>query len=431
MARTPRGSRLVRSLTLLPAFAVFAQSAGAQEIVPTAEDEAKLAVLQEFLEGIEDFLPTVNLYDTAALPVTFPFRDERAHIVIDVDFGDGTTLPFMLDTGAPSIVRDEIGAAHGGDVVAEMVNIAAGNQIAWHPLLLVDEIGIEGALTIGNATVETGWDASGTLYCVTPNGLIGAQAMRNAIWQIDYGAQEITVAEGLDGLDHVEGAIELPFTIKPDTLSPTPEVELQVGDGTLRFLIDTGGGNPLVVSEVALASVGIEVPADAPRSANFIGGAGADYEAMIRSLVLPVGVAGTEFETTVFVADGLAPGADGNMGHVFLSNFVVTFDWSTQTVYLDPIAEDGSVELFADAGSAAVGFQDGQVKVTSLAVGGPSDEDGLSLGTVVTGIDGTDVSGLTLDEFCALEIPEEFTIATEDGATYEIEQLEGFFTGSN
>lgn len=404
----------------------------AQDFQATPEDAAKLEVFNEFRANIDSFLPTVNLYEGAELPVTFPFRDVMAHVVVDVTFDGETALPFMLDTGAPTIVTDALAEAWGGETIFESPGLAGGGALVWTPTTLIPFATIQNALPITSLTAGTGWQAGGAFYCITQHGLLGAPAMRNGVWQIDYGANEITVAASVDQLYHIEGAIALPFFIKPDTVSPTPHVQLQVGNGTLEFVVDSGGGIPLTINTEDLASVGVEIPETAPQMANLAGGAAGSFEIALTALQLPVGVAGTEITTTVFVGDGMAPGVAGNMGHMFLKDFVVTFDWSTETIHLDPLAEDGSVPGMTDAPAAGVGLQpDGSLMVTSMALGGRADEAGLTLGETVIAINGQDVTGNDPDLYCDLSAAGIETITTDAGQTYDVSEIEGFLRGKD
>ena len=134
----------------------------------------------------------------------------------------------------------------------------------------------------------------------------------------------------------------------------------------------------------------------------------------------------TELLTTAVVGDGLAPTTDGNMGASFLKNFVVTLDWSTQTMYLDPLFEGDRVPL-PGAASVGVGFRGDDLAVTSIAKGGPADEAGLTLGEVVTAIDGTDVTDISADAFCELRKAPFETVTTASGQSYDAGMLEGFF----
>ncbi|WP_366194731.1 hypothetical protein [Meridianimarinicoccus marinus] len=399
----------------------------AQDTELSPQDQAKLDTYNAFRADIASFLPTVNFYDTAALPVTFPFREVMAHVVVDLSFDGETALPVMLDTGAPTILTDALIEARGGETVFEAPGLAGGGAIVWTPTTLIPSATVQGTLAIDSLTAGSGWAADGAFYCITQHGLLGAPAMRNGIWQVDYGANEITVAASLDQLDHIEGAIALPFTIKPGTTSPTPHVQLQVGNGTLEFVVDSGGGIPLTINTKDLASVGVEVPESAPKMTNIAGGAAGAFEFTLNALQLPVGIAGTEITTTVFVGDGMAPGVAGNMGHMFLKDYVVTFDWASETISLDPLATDGGLSGMTDVPAAGVGLQpDGSIMVTSMAVGGRADEAGLVLGETVVSINGQDVTGNGPDLFCDLSAAGIATITTEAGQTYDVSDIEGF-----
>jgi len=83
--------------------------------------------------------------------------------------------------------------------------------------------------------VETAIDHADLLSCLADAGIIGASLMQEAIWQIDYGAQRLTIAASVEELDHVEDAIRLEFTPASDA-SPSPLVSLPAGEGTLTRL---------------------------------------------------------------------------------------------------------------------------------------------------------------------------------------------------
>ena len=422
------GHRFVASFLLATVATIGPVSA--QDVKITEEDKAKFEIFKEFLKGAPEFLPTVNIIDPTILPVTIPFREVQEHVIVDVDFGDGVALPFMLDTGAPTYVTPKLAAAYGGDVIVESGGLAGGNVITWSPLMRMSDLTIGGKLPVAEPTGEIGWSSEGAFYCVTPNGLIGAPLMRNAVWQIDYNLQEITIAAVIGQLDHIDGAIAVPFTIKENTISPTPRVQLGIGNDTLEFVVDTGGGIPLTINTADLASVGIELPEDAPTSAALAGGAAGSFEMQLAASTILIRFGDTELMVPVTVGDGMAPGANGNIGHTFLKNFVVTFDWSTQNIYLDPLFEGNTLPALPDPSGAGIGLQGDQLLVTSLPKGGAADQAGLTLGETVSKVNGKDVSGITQDEFCELQESILSTITTASGKTYDISPIEGFFSGA-
>ncbi len=426
--KSPRrcGSVLASAPALLIAM-TFAAPVFAQEIELTEEDRAKLEAFKAFQDNIAEFLPTVNKIDPSILPITIPFREVREHVIVDVDFGDGVPRPFMFDTGAPTYVTPEIASVHGGDVIVEAGAMAAGNKLTWSPLMRMSDITLGGKLPVADPTGEIGWSSEGAFYCITTNGLIGAPLMRNAVWQVNYGTQEITIAAEVGQLDHIDGAIAVPFGHKENSPSPTPEIELGVGDGTLKFLVDTGGGIPLTINTADLASVGVTLADDAPRTGVLAGGAAGSFEMQLVAQTIPIRLGDTELMVPVTVGDGMAPGANGNVGHSFLKNFVVTFDWSTRMIHLDPLFDGNALPPLPEPSAAAIGLEGNKVQVTSVPKGGPADQAGLALGEVVTAVNGTDITGITPDAFCELTEGEIDTITTASGQTYDASRIQGFF----
>lgn len=401
----------------------------AQQLDLSETDKQKLVALAAFLENLDDILPTINRIDPTALPVTIPYREIQSHVVIEVAFGDGDPVPLMFDTGAPTILTPEITNTHGGEVLAEMGGAAGGGRLQWNPLVMIPSMTVGDRLKIENASAETGWSSAGAFYCITQHGLFGAPAMRNAVWQVDYGTKEINVAASVDDLDHIEGAIALPFTWNENTISPSPIVELGLGDGKLTFIVDTGGGIPLTVNSADFASVGLKVPEGAPTSDTIAGGAAGEFRSTVSGVTLPIRFGETELATTVIVGDGMAPTTQGNMGHGFLKNFVVTFDWSTKMLYLDPLSEDGSVPKIGDGASVGLGHDGEKVYVSAVARGSPADRAGLTLGETVTHVNGTDVGGIPQADFCDIQELTLETITTEAGKSYDAKMIVGFFAG--
>ena len=66
---------------------------------------------------------------------------------------------------------------------------------------------------------------------------------------------------------------------------------------------------------------------------------------------------------------------------------MVTFDWSTKTMYLDPVAADGSFGTAAPT-AGGIGWNGTNVVVSKVAKGSPAEQAGMKLGDVVSSVDG-------------------------------------------
>lgn len=383
----------------------------------TAQDD-------ESSESMADY----NTIDSATLPITIPFDWNLRHAIVDVDLGaDGDAVPFMFDTGAPTIITNAALEANEGQIIGDMQNVAGGDVVYTIHLAMIDTLSV-GDLTIDQLLLQDGWqEPPNALMCVTENGLFGASSMYNAVWQLDFTSDTINVAASVDDLDHIEGALAVPMTPAEGGISPTPYVQLPVADGELVFIVDTGFGAGIAIEPESAAAVGIEPGADAPTVDGIATGAAGSFTAPQQYVRTPITFGDQTLDVPVVIGSGFAPGVDGNIGIGFLSNFVTTFDWSTNTMYLDPIGEDGSVALPVTPMSVDVVWAGDSVVVGGVAQGGPAAEAGVVPETPVSMLNDTSTEGMTIADFCGVVVEGVDSITTEDGATYEVTPVEGFF----
>ena len=98
-------------------------------------------------------------------------------------------------------------------------------------------------------------------------------------------------------------------------------------------------------------------------------------------------------------------------------------------MYLDPLAEDGSVPMPNPPGGGSFTWDGEKIIVGSVVAGSPAAKAGLTLGQTVTAVDGQSVAEATIDDFCALfTAGAHQTLTTEDGTTFDIGPVEGFYS---
>lgn len=359
--------------------------------------------------------------DPSTLPVTLNYDYLADHIVVDTGFGTDETFPMMLDTGAPLNVSADLVTKFGFPVTGQQESAAGGGTITS------DVIGVD-TVTMGGLTVDrvqglTPWvDTSNPLSCVTENGLVGGNVMRDAVWQIDYQAKTVTVTESTEGIDHVTGAIAIPY--QPKGLGESPLVGFALGDSGLPFLVDTGSSFGVVAAPADLERVGVNIPADAPTVKTRIAGAGGTFDLDLPYVTSSLGLN----ETTTIeypIAAGDIVQNIGNIGNAFLSQFIVTFDYPNATIYLDPISDDGTVAPPTIPG-ATIGWDGKTAIVSSVAVGSDADKAGLKVGDVVIEADGTPIT--SQPEFCATFTGPAVQEITTEAGTFDAGIVEDFFT---
>lgn len=371
--------------------------------------------------------------EMATLPQTIPMTRVAGHLAVDAILGDDDEpLAFMLDTGAPVVFAQHVVDQHGGAVAGAVLTTGVDGTARRSDVVPIE------ALALGEARFRdvagiVGWvDQDNPLACVTTNGLLGANLMKDAVWQIDYQASVVTIAPDIEGLDHVDGAIALGSTGSTPT-SPSPVLELPIGDGEMAFLLDTGSDGALTLHPADLTAVGLGQSATSPTVELVGAGAGGSFATELVYVDVELRLGGSTVTYPVATSEALAPGL-GNIGNAFLRDFVVTIDWPRNTIYLDPVAPAEGVSLPSEPASAGLTWDGEHVTVGAIVKGGSADEAGLDLGTVISTVDGRSYENATFDDYCRLVTavspgasPATTTLVTEAGETYVIGVEEGFF----
>ncbi len=363
--------------------------------------------------------------DAAALPVTVPYREVAGYPVIDVTLGDGSrTVPMILDTGAPTIVSAEVAEVFGGGSTGTVSTASVDGQVVTSEVVTLPLLSIGAAAFTDVGAVVGALEPGNPFYCLTDAGFIGASLMQTGVWRIDPADRHAspsrpaqTTCAGLDD------AVRLDFARASD-VSPSPLVELPVGEGTLRVVLDTGSDGWLAVSPGDLDSVGGVLRTDAPTqevlATTFEGITGS--RVAWSSATLGLG----EPRTMPIATIDTLPDGQGNAGTDLLRHFIVTLDWGEDVVYLQPLDEAPAPSVPA---SASVAWDEGFV-VGSRVLGQPGAEV-LELDTSVEAIDGRDVSGAPFDDFCRhlLDGPDTYqmTVAGVVPTTVGVAPVEDFF----
>ncbi len=322
-----------------------------------------------------------------SLPVTLPIRYVAGQVVVDVRLGDDeTALPMLLDTGAPTAISDSLAAIHGGDAAGTVSTLTIDGQVTSSPVVPLRRLRVGPAEFRDVGAVETAIDRADPLWCLADAGLIGASLMRDAVWQLDYGAQRLTIAPSVEGLDHVERAIQLDFEPASD-VSPSPLVSLPTGEGRLTFLVDTGSDGWLTAHPADLARIGSEVAPDAPAIALLASTAGGRIATRLAWTTADVSLGDRQLRDLPVATTTVLPEGQGIMGNAFLDDFVVTIDWPAGVLYLDPVAGDPHPDVPM---SVSATWHDGYV-VGSFVEGAPATA-GLELDAPILTIDGEDVT---------------------------------------
>ncbi len=244
----------------------------------------------------------LGVIDPSTLPVTIPFTYVDNHPIVETGFGTAETFPMMLDTGAPLNVSADLVTTFGFPVVGQQQGEAAGGTIT-SDVVGVDTVTL-GDLSVSTVAAITPWvDKANPLSCLTEYGLVGSNVMKDAVWQIDYQAKTVTVTATTDGIDHVTGAIPVPFRTPGDTPDGSPNIAFGIGNDGLIFLVDTGSDGGIITAPQQLESVGVTVPKDAPVVKSLVEGAAGSIPLDIPFVTTTIDLGGKKIDYPVGAAD--------------------------------------------------------------------------------------------------------------------------------
>ena len=368
--------------------------------------------------------------DRSTLPVQLPLRELGGAFVVDATVGaaPGTPVSLMLDTGAPTTVLPDLADRVGGDPVGSVEEVTLDGVRTRRDIVPVGRLALGGATFDDVAAVEGSFALDHPIRCITDDGFLGADVMADAVWQIDPAAGRLVIAPSLDGLDHIEGALRLPFTPSTEA-SPSPIVELPTQTGRLRVVVDTGADGWLAVHPDDLDAAGGVVKPDAPARCASVWTSGPGPFTRIRYGSADVRL-GERLVTGLPVAtvDALMPGL-GVLGTEFLRHFVLTVDWPGRAVYLDPV-DPGGIDGLRPSPPllATVGWDGHDLTVSSMVDVPEATDAGLAIGLPVRAIDGRDASTLSSADACALVLDPTgpFDLTKTDGTTVRIDEVRGF-----
>ncbi|GAC1571813.1 MAG: hypothetical protein NVS3B7_02200 [Candidatus Elarobacter sp.] len=291
--------------------------------------------------NLVEFPPAVR---TVALPAQFG----RAHIVVRVTIG-GRGLDFLLDTGASGIFIDAA-VAHelGLEAYGQRSTVGAGRYATARTIVREMRVGDLVMHDVAAQTIPQGWNESGGMKSV---GLLGYDFLAELGVTIDYEHEQVTVVRRSDFQPPTDPhTTALDVRLGGGQPFATVSVNGAVGD---RFVLDTGGAGPLLVSD-AFASRHPEALRDGggvvravPLALHGVGGAIGTRAFRIANLR----VANVRFTDVVGYRitsrDANAVPTDGNLGPDFFRLFTVGLDYANDRIYLEPNA----------SGRAAIGFE--------------------------------------------------------------------------
>src|SRR5690606_34040014 len=269
--------------------------------------------------------------------VEVPFTLENGLIIIPVTI-EGETYRFLFDTGAPNVISTELSSKLTTKRKRSFrTSDSQGNQTILDYVSL-PKIEIQGASFINMTAAVADLKKTDAIACLGIDGLIGANLMRKASWQIDNLNRVLRIAFNFEKLHLPEGSFVIPFSTE---VTGTPVLHLKIGNTDIKKIqMDTGSVGSITTDMDSYKSVLMHETVLAKRSSYGVSSVGLFGTAVndsifqlevqqitLGDLVLENQI--VEFKQAIISLLGMA----------FLKNFLVTIDWSKNLLYLYPQRE--------------------------------------------------------------------------------------------
>ncbi len=339
----------------------------------------------------QPFNPLEALQSGAVSPTVFnediAFSRTADEVVIGVEIGSAKVTA-MFDTGAPCIIPTSLMKQLNLKPIGYVsVTDVAGNSVQ-QPVVMLDRVKLGGATFSKIAAVVSDLDVP-EIKAMGVQAVIGANLMRHAKFQVDYGKARLRFSNQIDSLKKPD---DKPVAFQPSA-SGTPYIRMSVGKLTITsVMLDTGNSGGLDLPSMYLQAI---APDGNPKFPH-IRRIGTDSQALFGTV--GSGTVIGWFDKSA-LGDHQAPATivtfvgqdDPIVGNRFFGEGVITFDWAANKVYLRDTDKMG-LGVYSGYGWRPR-ISEGRIVVANLVVGSAAEKAGLKPNDVLLRVNDLDLAG--------------------------------------
>ncbi len=329
--------------------------------------------------------------------VEVPFEYRLGLVILKVTINNND-YDFVLDTGAPNVISEELANTLNIKPIAVQKVEDSQNSKSNLGFARMDNINIGGLDFINTGVVISDIKSSQEVGCLNIDGFIGSNLMRKAIWKFDYQNQIITITNTLSSLDIPSERKKIPFFSE---ITGTPLCDISINGHTEKnVVIDLGSNGDITLSNKTYDKI---------RKNNI------DISKMTLYGMGSSGLYGTgEVDTLNFViASDITFGdirlkkqivefskGSSTIGMNFFKNYDLIINWFNKEILLVRNSEyDYSIHV-------GFGFswllEDEKLIVGSLTAESNAVKIGLKLNDQIIGINGEDYTSISAQRWCEL-----------------------------
>lgn len=325
---------------------------------------------------------------------TLPFNFDQGLPIIKVSI-NGSQYNFLLDTGAPTVISNELAAQLKPKLIKRSkVGDSQGNE-GRQDFVSIEEIKIGQLQFTDVGAIVIDLKKSFEVKCLGIEGIIGSNQMSNAIWEIDYKNKNITINDNFSGFREPKEAAKLPFLEMAIQKTPLVKVRIDSIESNL-ITFDTGANGA-----ITLSALPFEKTIKTYRKIKSYGNPSSGIYGMgERDTIITAKVPFLKMGT-LKLNDQIVTFEDKSslvIGNGFLKNYKTTLNWKTKAIYLEPFdtLKNRSLEGFG----FGIRYSDRKPVITIITHGTDAERSGMQVGDEILEIDGINLLALSEEETC-------------------------------
>ena len=295
--------------------------------------------------------------------VEIPFEMKLGLIILKVRI-QGEDYDFLFDTGAPNVVTNELASKINLKPVGQNQTKGSQGHKEKVDYAYIDTLSIGGIQYLQTGTGIMDFNRSNEISCMEIDGILGANTMRNSIWQINYQKQIMTIVSHMDSLTFPANLDTIPFTTKA---TGTPVIDINVGSVVQHYVtLDLGSSGHIDLSHKMFNEILKKEP-DMPKNFAYGNSSSGIYGVGAPDTINYFKPDSIQFGTVQLanqICHASVKKTASTLGTRFFENYIVTLDWNQKHVILDKVKEYDHSEM-ENLGYSKL-LYDGKLKIAKI-----------------------------------------------------------------
>lgn len=325
------------------------------------------------------------------------FKEENGKIILPVEI-QNNVYDFLFDTGAIAVIDNEVlKNLKSQKVTSQKVKDYVGkkSKLNYHKL---EQVSIQNIHFRLAGVVGADFGLIKSKDCSGISGIIGANWMKKALWQIDFQQQKLRFTSRIDSLQIPANSDTIRFI---PNLQGTPAFKFSTSNGMQKdMILDTGSPGNLSMPANGFSKE--------ERNAALLKRFGLTYGIFGSSLdstffiQLPTASIGHKLELSNPIVAMETSINKGVMGTAFLQNYLVTIDWQRQYIIFSPISSPEKKKV--NNYGFGIELVNDKLIVSSVYKNALNQDQGLEYNDQILMINQRDLRQATQSDYCDLRL---------------------------